>query len=204
MKRVIAGIAATVTIATIGAATAHADTVRLPNHQRTIQLDGGGKAFVASQGERIDRVAPLTTAGTTKEIFLSVRAIGGADLPSKGSAVLETGYQIGCMASFEGVGIGLGATLGIGGTAGTGGGSLGPNASIGPTINVNVGPGQIKDIPLGKKELNASTALIRIRDAHINVDGCIGPASARSYTRLSVSTALVDDGAIVYGRVLGI
>lgn len=197
--------AAAAAVSTIATSTALAEPVHAADHQITWKLDGGATATVSSTGEVINKVPPLTTDGTTREGFATLTAstsVAGATPGTVGTLV--TGYQIGCMASFQGVGIGANATVGIGGTAGTGGGSLGPNASIGPSITVNLGPGEITDVPLGKKSMVGPDATIRVRNAHIKVNGCIGPVTARSYTTVQLSTPASDDGNTVYGTPVGL
>lgn len=192
--------AAVASASALAAGTSFAEPVHARDHQVTWQLDGGGSATLSSKREVINKVPPLTTAGTTREGFPSLVAsvhLAGVGGDTRGTLV--TGYQVGCMASFQGLGVGGGVTLGVGGTAGTGGGSVGPNASIGPTVTVNIGPGEIVDVPLGKKDLAGPDATINVRNAHIKVDGCIGPVTARSYTQVQLSTPGSDDGNAVYG-----
>lgn len=200
--------AAFATIAAALAGTANAEAVYAPDHQITWRLDGGGSATVASHNEKLVKVAPLTTAGTTREGFANVTAtthLTGVAPDTRG--VLVTGYQVGCMASFDGAGIGISGNAGLNGNVGinpTPGGGIGPSIGVSPSLTVNVGPGQIVDVPLGKKDITGPDATIRVRNAHIKVDGCIGPVTARSYTSVQLSSSAVDDGNAVYGKAINL
>ncbi|MFW0791066.1 MspA family porin [Gordonia sp. CPCC 205333] len=189
---------------------AAADTIKLPGHQRTWTTDDGWRATVSADKEQILRVQPLTASGFSREAYVTLRARAGiararaAKPDAKIIATLESGYQIGCMATMNEVTPSLGGSFGLSGTGGSQGLPvllLNPQALIQPGIQVSLTPGKSIIVSLGKKPLESAQASVTVRSGHITVDGCIGTANIRSFSVLSIRTSEVDDQNAVYGRV---
>ncbi|MBF6422713.1 MspA family porin [Nocardia farcinica] len=195
--------AAAAAVLLAGAATA--DIVRLPDHERSITTADGWQLTVRQEAEEFNRVPPLNMTGTSREFFGSFRGIGTVSGPGSSplkGAQIEVGWQVGCFVNLNSVGVGgqasIGPQLGLStGPVPVPGGNLG--ATIGPTFTVNMAPGQIAEIPVASKAFDASTAVLQIREAHITVNGCLGPVNIRSYTKVIIDSQVTKDGTAVYG-----
>lgn len=201
----------------VGIPTAHADVLNLPAHEQTITMPDGWQLTVGHRDESANRVPPLNSIGSTREVFVTNQAYGklaGAGSKLKG-VILQTGYHLGCAVNITNVQVG--ATFSAGFTPGvivspvtvvpgigiaptpSITGNIGPTASIAPTFNVTLTPGQVVDLPMGKKTLEGPEAFVTNRDAHVKLDGCVGPASIRSYAIVAAQSATADDSVAVYG-----
>jgi hypothetical protein len=98
----------------------------------------------------------------------------------------------------------IGGGLNIGNGIGIGG--LGPSAyaDIDPSISVNILPGNITTVGLGKKALKGRTGEITVHEAHVKVDGCGGPVVMRFFAYAGISTDNGDDSVNTYGDILNI
>ncbi|GAB19730.1 hypothetical protein GOEFS_094_00290 [Gordonia effusa NBRC 100432] len=209
-KKVLVAASTAAVAATCVATHAAADTIKLPGHQRVWTTDDGWRATVSADKEQILRVQPLTASGFTREAYVTLRARAGiarATAPKPGAkitATLESGYQIGCMASMNEVTPSLGGSFGLSGTGGSQGLPVvlfNPQALVQPGISVSLSPGKSIIVSLGKKPLESAKTSVTVRSGHITVDGCIGTANIRSFSVLSIRTTEVDDQNAVYGRV---
>ncbi|MFD0094668.1 MULTISPECIES: MspA family porin [Bacillati] len=188
---------------------AQADSFGLPNHQRVWATDSGWRASVASTDERVTRVPGLTGVGTTREVFVTLRAKATLTPASANAGAvagkLQNGYMVACSVSLQGIAPSLGGNAGIGGGGGTSGPI--PNWNVGPQVGINAGisvtlaPGQVQTVLLDEKEFTSGIASTVSREAQLNVDGCAGPVSMRSFAKLTVATAEANDSNAVYGRV---
>lgn len=168
----------------------------MPPHEKTFASPGGPTFVVGSEGESIDKVPPLNASGTVREVFISGSSYTRSDAPSGGT--LAVGYHVGCAVELQGgaVGVGPNAYLNPG---------LLDQEDLGPTVSVNVGPGSVSDVPLLTKEVVSGVpARIMMRDVHLVVNGCIGPAVVRQYTLMQLHTDSLDDIGVVYGDPLWI
>ena len=106
--------------------------------------------------------------------------------------------QLGCQ-----VDLSQGGNFSLGGDAGIG---LDPGpyayADIYPSISINILPGNITTMGLGKKALKGRTGEITVHDAHVKVDGCGGPVVIRFFAYAEVSTDNGDDSVNTYGDIL--
>ena len=83
---------------------------------------------------------------------------------------------------------------------------LGPSAyaDIDPSFSVNILPGNITTLGLGKKALKGRTGEITVHDAHVKVDGCGGPVVIRFFAYGGISTDDGDDSVNTYGDILNL
>lgn len=165
-------------------------------HEKTFTSPGGPTFVVGSQDELINKVPPLNASGGVREVFVSGSAYTRSDAPSGGT--LMVGYHVGCAVELQGGGAGLGPTA-----------YLNPGMlsqeDLGPTVSVNVAPGSVSDVPLLKKDaVSGVPARINMRDIHLVVNGCIGPAVVRQYALMQLHTDSLDDVGVVYGDPLWI
>ncbi|MBF6171643.1 MspA family porin [Nocardia blacklockiae] len=197
-----------------GAPNGSAEVLPLPSHEDSVAMADGWQLRVGHRDEVTDRVLPLNGIGTTREVFATNQAygsIGGSGTALQG-VVLRTGYHVGCAVDLKTVTLGASVTAGF--TPGiqinpsiptpTVGATLGPTASVAPKFDVTLQPGKIVDLPTGEKPLEGTRAFITTRNAHVHVDGCLGPASIRSYTIIAAKSAEVDDSVAVYGDPVAI
>jgi hypothetical protein len=201
--------AAATTAVIAGIPNAHADLLQMAPHEQSIVMPDGWKLAVGHRAETANRVAPLNTIGTTREVFVTNQAfgsVGGSGSPLKG-VVLKTGYHLGCAMDITGITLGGTLSLGIVPSISitptvpmpTIGANIGPSASIAPSFSVSLVPGKVVDLSLGEKPLEGAQAFITNRDAHVKIDGCTAPASIRSYTIIAGKSAMADDSVAVYG-----
>ncbi|MGW4771540.1 MspA family porin [Nocardia sp. NPDC004278] len=202
-------------VAAIGAAmlacatNAEAEGLLMASHESSVTMEDGWQLAVGHHNEEANTVPPLNGIGTTREVFVTNQAYGsiaGHGTKLQG-VVLRTGYHVGCAVDLTS--ITLGATVNVGFTPGiliqpgiptpTVGANIGPTASITPSFQVTLAPGKIADLPTGEKSIEDTKAFITTRNAHVKIDGCVGPASIRSYTIIAAKSAQADDSLAVYG-----
>lgn len=202
-------LAAVLSAVGMGVGTAHAEVIPLPAHEQAITTPDGWEATVGHKAEAANRVAPLNSIGTTREVFVTNQAygeLGGAGSELQG-AVLKTGYHLGCGMNITDITLGASVSAGIspGITINpsipvpTVGANIGPSVSVDPSFSVSLTPGQVVDLPLGEKAVEGPEAFITNRDVHVKIDGCLAPASIRSYAIIAVKSAAADDSVAVYG-----
>ncbi|MFI5719891.1 MspA family porin [Nocardia sp. NPDC051750] len=202
-------VAAALTAVGLSGGSAQAEVLELPAHERSISTPDGWAVTVGHHTESANRVLPLNSVGTTREVFVTNQAYG--KLAGSGTAlqgvVLKTGYHLGCGMNITDITLGASVSAGI--SPGieitpsmpmpTVGANIGPSVSVQPSFSVSLKPGQVVDLPLGEKEVQGPEAFITNRDAHVKIDGCIAPASIRSYAIVAVKSAAADDSVAVYG-----
>jgi hypothetical protein len=83
----------------------------------------------------------------------------------------------------QGANLSLGADLGAGFGFGSAPNLISPSPffDIYPSVSVNLLPGHIANMGLGKKSLKGRTGEIFVHDAHVRVDACGGPVSIRLF-----------------------
>lgn len=188
------------------APSASAEVIQLAPHQKSITTSDGWNVTLRADNETWNKVPPLNMAGTSREGFGTFA--GTAQVSGQGSSALkavslEVGYQVSCFADLASVGMSFQATVQP--QIGVQLYPVGPiptaqlGAVIGPSFSVNMTPGTIVEIPVARKDLEAGIAVLQIREAHISVNGCIGPSQVRSYAKVVVDSKLVKDGTAVYG-----
>jgi hypothetical protein len=79
---------------------------------------------------------------------------------------------------------------------------IGPSADIEGNASINLLPGTITNLGLGKKELKGRTGEIVVHDAHVKVDGCGGQVAVRFFATAMIDTDKSDDSVNAYGDIL--
>ena len=79
---------------------------------------------------------------------------------------------------------------------------VGPYADIDGNVSINLLPGNITNVGLGKKELKGRTGEIVVHDAHVKVDGCGGQVAIRFFATAMIDTDKSDDNVNAYGDIL--
>ncbi|MFE3059553.1 MspA family porin [Nocardia sp. NPDC059239] len=178
---------------TIGPATA--DTfVPLPDGQR----QGPDSVTITRNGEHAIISPSLAANGAGRNVWVSGNV--SADVPNApsttpgpfnfpsgnpgtnnssthGTSQLNTGYIIGCQVSIADDAISAGIAAGISTTGANASGSLG----------VNIGPGEVKFVPIDFKDITApGTYSVEYQDVQMDIQGCAGYAQARAYTVVEV------------------
>ncbi|MGP9760974.1 MspA family porin [Corynebacterium sp. AOP12-C2-36] len=155
--------------------------------------------------------------------------IDGAGAPELTGAMFTTGYQIGCGVDISGgVDVELAGTAGIApnATAGVEGGpsvqvelpnitgvSAGADATArgevgldgkleaAPTVSAHLDPGGVTDVDLVSMPIDPEykRASGGFTGAHLQVNGCAGPVSVRSYVTVSTTSPTSVDAVSVHG-----
>jgi hypothetical protein len=157
----------------------------------------------------INSVPNMAATAFTREGFVTGKAaatIDGNGGVAVNSGTLVMGLQLGCQVDLsEGGSVGVDADAGISPGFGSGGNLLsdiGPYAEIGGNASINLLPGNITNLGLGKKELKGRTGEIAVHDAHVKVDGCGGQVSVRFFATAMIDTDKSDDSVNAYGDIL--
>lgn len=154
------------------------------------QTDDGRTLTVAAENETQLPIAPLTTALSSRD-WLVGGTFTGTTTGSVSGGTLEVGYQIGC-------GIEMNQTR-IGGTLGGNVNTASIAFPISGVIDVRLRPGTVINAEVMTKEFTGTKSRVIVKDIHINVDGCVGSSSLRSYAILKSSTAHTEDIVGYYG-----
>ena len=153
----------------------------------------GWTLTVSARTETQVNVPPLTTALSSREYLVGGTFTGsvtgkGSTKPTGGT--LEAGYQIGCGIILDRVE--PQATLGFTpsfGAAGFSGFSDADSAGA----EVELFPGKVVTVPVTTAKFKDTDARVSITSFRINIDGCVGQSSLRSYATLTSTTADTDD-----------
>jgi hypothetical protein len=153
----------------------------------------GWTLTVSARNETQVNVPPLTTALSSREYLVGGTFTGsvtgkGSSKPTGGT--LEAGYQIGCGIILDRVE--PQATLGFTpsfGAAGFSGFSDADSAGA----EVELFPGKVVTVPVTTAKFKDTDARVSITRFRINIDGCVGQSSLRSYATLTSTTADTDD-----------
>jgi len=153
----------------------------------------GWTLTVSARNETQVNVPPLTTALSSREYLVGGTFTGsvtgkGSTKPTGGT--LEAGYQIGCGIILDRVE--PQATLGFTpsfGAAGFSGFSDADSAGA----EVELFPGKVVTVPVTTAKFKDTDARVSITRLRINIDGCVGQSSLRSYATLTSTTADTDD-----------
>jgi hypothetical protein len=202
----------------VGGGVAVADPVPVADVTQSAVTDDGWHVSASLTNMTINSVPNMAGTAFTREGFISGKASAAID--GNGSSPVNTGTvvlgaQLGCQIDLsQGMNLGVSGDLGfgLGGFGGTGGGSgvggllssLGPYADISPNISINLLPGKIETLGLGKRDLKGRSGYITVHDAHVNVDGCGGPVVIRLFTYAQISTDDGDDSVNAYGDILSL
>lgn len=154
------------------------------------QTEDGRTLTVAAENETQLPVAPLTTALSSRD-WLVGATFTGSTTGSVSGGTLEVGYQIGCGIEMN--------QVRIGGTLGGNVNSASVAFPISGAIDVRLRPGSLINAVVMQKEFTGIQSRVIVKDVHINVDGCVGSSSLRSYAILTSSTANTEDIVAYYG-----
>jgi len=161
----------------------------------------GRTITVAAKDETQLPVAPLTTSLSSRDWIVG-GTFTGETTGSLGGGTLEVGYQIGCSVEMDRVEL-YGGLSGILGDTnfGQAGLILPPSASlqVDGAFEVDAVPGTVTTVSVSSKEFKGTAARVTLRDIHINVDGCVGSSSLRSFAVLTSSSTDDDDIVAYYG-----
>ena len=196
---------------------AAADPVPVDDATRSADTDDGWTLSATLTSMTIDSVPNMAATPLTKEAFISGKAVAKIDGDGKvpvNSGNLLMGVQLGCQLDLsQGGNIGLSGDIGFGGggfgSGGTGGGSgllsaLSPSLNIDPNASINLLPGNINTLGLGKLTLKGRTGEVAVHDAHVKVDGCSGVVAARFFAYAQITTDNGNDSVNTYGDILNI
>ncbi len=177
------------------------DTGAVPSEAPvTAETLDGRTITVAAKDETQLPVAPLTTSLASRDWVVGGTFTG--ETGSVGGGTLEVGYQIGCGVELDRVNL-YGGVDGILGDTnfGQSGLILPPSASLqlDGAFEVDALPGTVTTVNVSSKEFKGTSARVTLRDIHINVDGCVGSSSLRSYAVLTSSSTDDDDIVAYYG-----
>jgi hypothetical protein len=189
---------------------ASADPVPVADVTQAADTDDGWHLSSALTKMTVNAVPNMAATPLTKEAFVTGKAIAKIDGNGKipvNSGNLILGVQLGCQLDLsQGGNVGLSGDIGVGFGIGSGTGiaALGPSAyaDIDPNASINLLPGNITTLGLGKKALKGRTGEITVHDAHIKVDGCGGNVSIRFFAYAEISTDNGDDSVNTYGDIL--
>lgn len=190
---------------------AAADPLPVADVTQSAVTDDGWHLSASLTRMAINSVPNMAATAFTREGFVTGKAAASIDgngaIPvNTGSLVM--GLQLGCQIDLsEGGSVDVGADAGINpGFSGSSNllGMIGPYAEVNGSISVNLLPGTIKNIVLGKKTLKGRTGEIVVHDAHVKVDACGGPVSIRFFTTAMIDTDKSDDSVNVYGDILNL
>ena len=213
MGRIVRTMVIVVTPLLFCCGVAAADPVPVADVTQSADTDDGWKLSAALTHMAINSVPNMAATGLTREAFVSGKAVAKIDGNGKNpvnSGNLLLGVQLGCQLDLsQGGNVGISGTLGIGFNVGSGAvglGALGPSpyADISPNASINLLPGNINTLGLGKMSLKGRTGEVTVHDAHVKVDGCGGPVSVRFFAYAQITTDNGNDSVNAYGDILNI
>lgn len=194
----------------VGMPTAAAEPVPVADVTQSADTDDGWHLSAALTRMAINSVPNMAATAFTREGFVTGKAavsIGGNGGVAVNSGTLVFGLQLGCQIDLsEGGSIGGDADIGINPNA-SGGNALndiGPYADLGGNVSINLLPGTITNVGLGKKSLKGRTGEIVVHDAHVKVDACGGAVSIRFFASAMIDTDTSDESVNVYGDILSL
>jgi MspA len=159
----------------------------------------------------INSVPNMAATAFTREGFVTGKAtatIDGNGAVPTNSGTLAMGLQLGCQVDLsEGASVDVGGDAGISPGFGSGGNLLnvvGPYADVDGDISINLLPGTITNLGLGKKALKGRTGEIVVHDAHVKVDACGGKVAVRFFATAMIDTDKSDDSVNAYGDILAL
>jgi hypothetical protein len=193
------------------AGVAAADPLPVADVTQSADTDDGWHLSAALTRMTINSVPNMAATAFTREGFVTGKAAASID-GSGGVAVnsgnLVFGLQLGCQIDLsEGGSVGGDADIGI--NPGFSGGAsvlsdIGPYADLDGNVSINLLPGTITNVGLGKKSLKGRTGEIVVHDAHVKVDACGGAVSVRFFASAMIDTDKSDDSVNVYGDILSL
>jgi hypothetical protein len=190
---------------------AAADPLPIADVSQAADTDDGWHLSAALTRMTVNSVPNMAATAFTREGFVTGKAaatVDGSGAAAVNSGTLVFGLQLGCQIDLsEGGSVGGNADIGI--SPGFSSGSnllndVGPYADLGGNVSINLLPGTITNVGLGKKSLKGRTGEIVVHDAHVKVDACGGPVSVRFFASAMIDTDRSDDSVNVYGDILSL
>ena len=189
---------------------AAADPLPVADVTQSANTDDGWHLSAALTMMTINSVPNMAGTAFTREGFVTGKAtaiIDGNGAAAVNSGTLVMGLQLGCQVDLsEGGSLDVGGDAGISPGFGSGGGNLlnivGPYADINGDASINLLPGTITNLGLGKKALKGRTGEIVVHDAHVKVDACGGQVAVRFFATAMIDTDKSDDSVNAYGDIL--
>jgi hypothetical protein len=205
-----AGAVATPLLCVAGGVAA-ADPLPVADVTQSADTDDGWHLSAALTRMTINSVPNMAATAFTREGFVTGKAaatIDGNGAVAVNSGTLVFGLQLGCQ-----VDLSEGGSVDVGGDAGispgfSGGGNvlsnIGPYADVNGDLSINLLPGTITNLGLGKKALKGRTGEVVVHDAHVKVDACGGAVSIRFFASAMIDTDKSDDSVNAYGDILSL
>ena len=195
----------------VGGGVAAADPLPVADVTQSADTDDGWHLSAALTQMTINSVPNMAATAFTREGFVTAKAaamIDGSGAAAVNSGTLVLGLQLGCQIDLS-EGGSIGGDAGIGINPGFNAGSsllsdFGPYASLDGNVSINLLPGTITNVGLGKKALKGRTGEIFVHDAHVKVDACGGAVSVRFFASAMIDTDTSDDSVNVYGDILSL
>ncbi|MDT7732180.1 MAG: hypothetical protein QOK45_2433 [Mycobacterium sp.] len=209
MVRLLRVGAVAVTLLSLADGVASAEPLPVADVTQSADTDDGWHLSAALTRMTINSVPNMAATAFTREGFVTGKAattIDGNGGVAVNSGTLVMGLQLGCQVDLsEGGSLGVDADAGINPSFSNGSNLLniiGPYADIEGNASINLLPGTITNLGLGKKELKGRTGEIVVHDAHVKVDGCGGQVAVRFFATTMIDTDKSDDSVNAYGDIL--
>lgn len=165
----------------------------------TLTTPDGWVLSVKAMNESLEPVASLTNSPWSREYLVDGSFEGtvtGGGKTKLSGGTLEAGYQIGCGIIQDDI-ESITTATGIGGVSiPFVGGSIFPlvlGAQLGEQIKIDLKPGTVNIVTVGKKSFKGTKAHVNISGYRIKVDGCAGQSFIRSYATFTSATDNTDD-----------
>ena len=165
----------------------------------TLTTPDGWVLAVKAMNESLEPVASLTNSPWSREYLVDGSFEGtvtGGGKTKLSGGTLEAGYQIGCGITQDDI-ESITTATGIGGVSiPFVGGSIFPlilGAQLGEQIKIDLKPGTVNIVTVGKKSFKGTKAHVNITGYRIKVDGCAGQSFIRSYATFTSATDNTDD-----------
>lgn len=230
LRRVAASTIATMTLLATLASSATAIPIRKAGGNYTTTTEDGLTLTIKRTAENFELKLPDNLSIFSHQTFLDTKGVAiikgakGKDV----DAHIMIGYQIGCMVDVSdgatfvyrapklSTGVELENSLGVspsvtaGGTdtsvSGIGASStLRPNAGLAVPLGLDamftVRPGQILTFLVAEKDIKGNKGALRYVGEPINIDGCLGFASVRSFITLWTKAPIEDSKITTWGPV---
>ena len=209
MVRLLRVGAVAVALLSLADGVASAEPLPVADVTQSADTDDGWHLSAALTRMTLNSVPNMAATAFTREGFVTGKAattIDGDGGVAVNSGTLVMGLQLGCQVDLsEGGNVGVDAEAGISPSFSNGSNLLnmiGPSADIEGNASINLLPGNITNLGLGKKELKGRTGEIVVHDAHVKVDGCGGQVSVRFFATAMIDTDKSNDSVNAYGDIL--
>ncbi|HZQ31080.1 MAG TPA: MspA family porin [Mycobacterium sp.] len=209
MRTIVRRIAVAVSPLLVCSGVAAADPMTIADVSRSADTDDGWHLSASLTQMTVDSVANMADTPLTKEAFVSGKAVANIDgdgTSAVNSGNLLLGEQLGCQLDVsQGGNVGLSGDVGVGGFDTSSSNllsALGPNADISPNGSINLLPGNINTLGLGKLALKGRNGEVTVHDAHVKIDGCAGHVVMRFFAFAEITTDNGNDSVNVYGDIV--